>query len=57
MREAAGQNDHVHLAQVDPSSEEEIRLTLLTQIARALGLQRKFDEAHQVSAEFVSSNI
>ncbi len=36
------------LTQVDPGAEKERFLTLLTQIARALGLQRKFDEAHQV---------
>ena len=36
------------LSQVDPRAGQERDLTLLTQIARTLGLQRKFDEAHQV---------
>jgi hypothetical protein len=36
------------LAQVDPDTNQERYLTLLTQIARAQGLQGNFDEAHQV---------
>ena len=36
------------LSQVDPETDKERYLSLMTQLARTMSLQRRFDEAHQV---------